>query len=312
MLTGSQEHEGHGGWTIAGVTDAARNIVSLGIRPNLVLIHVGTNDCLQWVANPSSPANDPGTASTRMLQLVSVLRAGIPDVTIIVSTLVPNKDARVDACVQAVNAGIVKAIYAAKFPKVYLVDMHDGFITTADLADQTHPNDLGYAKMAENWWNLIHNVIGVISPPANTGTPDSTSNSGGTAPSVCPKIFGFSDSNGGDGHQTQAGSGSDDGPYTHHGTSQGTITLTQVSFGPTVSGDVFAGYNFAQLVNYGGALRGGEVDELVSVSWSASAGYSYYFWLNYNSNSFSSRYSFQPPFNCKPEGKIIHVMHLII
>ena len=53
---------------IAQVQGAANTIVTAGLKPNLVLINAGTNDCLQR----SNPAMDPATAPDRLRSLIQV------------------------------------------------------------------------------------------------------------------------------------------------------------------------------------------------------------------------------------------------
>lgn len=52
--------------------------------------------------------------------------------------------------------------------------MNNGFITTADFADETHPNDYGYKKMASVWWAAFqiaeHNEW--LTAPPDVGIPD--------------------------------------------------------------------------------------------------------------------------------------------
>lgn len=88
------------------------------------------------------------------------------DVTILVAKLIPSKNGDTNSRINTYNSeidGIVKA-KAASGAYIAVVDMqgaevdgdpaHD--VSTADLADDLHPNDAGYDKMA---WKLYHGLV---------------------------------------------------------------------------------------------------------------------------------------------------------
>lgn len=67
--------------------------------------------------------------------------------------------------------------------KLLLVDMRGpGGPTITDLADNRHPNDAGYVKMAKIWFQGIQEAIAkdLLSPPANSSTSVTTSNGSGS------------------------------------------------------------------------------------------------------------------------------------
>lgn len=263
--------------------------------PNLILLNAGTNDC----EGRSDPANDPATAADRLQSLIQTCLDGIPDVAIIVSTILPNADSGVDACAVQINAGIKTMVAGLNNPKVILADMHDGFILTSELVDGTHPNDFGYEKMAAVWYAAFSTFVDQISAPQDTGISDD---------GFCPKAPGFSDSNGGGGWTTQSGSGFDDGPYVHTGKSIGSVSIPQTLnyVGDEAGGADFSGVSFAQLINAGGAPRGNEVDELIIISAvtgaSGAVTYTYTYFLGNNNNNFGDPQEFHPPFDCLPTG----------
>ncbi|KQX52231.1 MULTISPECIES: FG-GAP-like repeat-containing protein [unclassified Streptomyces] len=133
------DHEGHSGWLIEGI---AANVDSWleAAKPNVVTLHIGTNDMDRDNAVASAPA--------RLAALLDQMIAASPQTTIVVATLVPSTSPAVQARINAYNAqlpGIVKA-RQDQGHKVVLVSM--GALTNADIADRLHPNNTGYAKMA--------------------------------------------------------------------------------------------------------------------------------------------------------------------
>ena len=52
--------------------------------------------------------------------------------------------------------------------QVYYTDLHSA-ITTNDLADGLHPNQLGYDKMATNWFGALTNQLTTYAHPECPG-----------------------------------------------------------------------------------------------------------------------------------------------
>lgn len=144
VKSGSMEdndNEGHSGFLIsqiANITDPYRQ------RPNVVLLHAGTND----MNKPS----DPDTAPQRLDDLVGALVAALPDATIIVARIIPAADSNTESRIRVFNNEITKlmADRARDGEQVIIVDMPSG-VQTSDLKDGLHPNDKGYENMAIKW-----------------------------------------------------------------------------------------------------------------------------------------------------------------
>jgi lysophospholipase L1-like esterase len=127
--------EGHPGFRIDQVAEAAEN--ALPFLPNLVIMHVGTNDAVQDY--------ELDTAAERFGALIDRVLSAIPGVVVLVSTIIVNLNAGFEANIETINsqipAMVAERANAGKY--VYLVDMHDGYITTSDIhtSDKTHPTD---------------------------------------------------------------------------------------------------------------------------------------------------------------------------
>ncbi|KAI1177242.1 carbohydrate esterase family 3 protein [Nemania sp. FL0916] len=119
-------------------------------KPNLVLINAGTNDCTDNV--------DIANAGKRMSSLLDDVYNGSTRATVILSTLLVRADPNEQKCVLNLNSQFksVAAAQKAKGRRIILVDMQPpAGPTVSMLADGTHPNDAGYAKMASIWFNGI-------------------------------------------------------------------------------------------------------------------------------------------------------------
>jgi lysophospholipase L1-like esterase len=134
------DNEGHSGYRIDQIA-ALADVPLTRYRPNVVTLHIGTND-LQG-------ASEVDTAIARLRSLVDRITADVPDATVLVASLVvstsPSEERFRGAYNQAVSRIVGDAQAAGKH--VAYVDMSS--LTTADLADPLHPNDAGYRKMAD-------------------------------------------------------------------------------------------------------------------------------------------------------------------
>ncbi|UNI21161.1 hypothetical protein JDV02_007175 [Purpureocillium takamizusanense] len=155
------DNEGWSGFRIGQVEAKARASVP-GLLPNLFCVNAGTNDCAQGF--------DVGGAGARMGDMLEYLWRASPESTVVLSTLLLNLNATREACGLRVNEQIRKlaADKAAAGRRVVLVDMHaaDG-PQRGDMADDTHPGDGGYRKMADIWHRGIREAEakGFLKPP---------------------------------------------------------------------------------------------------------------------------------------------------
>ncbi|KAH8891447.1 hypothetical protein GQ53DRAFT_865088 [Thozetella sp. PMI_491] len=269
------QNEGHSGWVITQVQDAAKG--SIWMHPNVILINVGTNDCRGNI--------DPGNAGARLKTLIDYLFSAVPSTTIIYSTLIPSPD--FDACMQNVNSQYRALLDQYQGKRIALADMH-AFLTMNDISgDGTHPNDYGYKKMAAVWWDAFQKVQSVVQPPDNA-VDDTIS----AAAATCPKVAG----NARGPIQTQRGSGYDNGNYLHSSADMGVVL--------TIPDQGIQNYYFGQLINAGGAPRGGEEDELIWTQNQTDGSFKYFFRQN-TGGTFSSTWTeFQSPLGCK--GSVTH------
>ncbi|TKA55655.1 hypothetical protein B0A49_11957 [Cryomyces minteri] len=135
-------NEGHPGWVITQIADAAA--ASTGLKPNVVLLHAGTNDM-------NIPI-DPTKAYERLGTLIDQLNDGWPAAAILVAKIVPAANSSTMKNINAYNAQI-SAVVAQRRDAgkhVLLVDMSTPHITLADLKDGLHPTDEGTSSATQN------------------------------------------------------------------------------------------------------------------------------------------------------------------
>jgi len=152
------KHEGHSGWTIQqdddlvtgkstatndGVNYTGKKVVA-DFGPNIVLVHLGTNDL-----NLGQASGAPDRLGT----LIDHIVAAAPDALVVVAKIIP-LPAQAAAVTTFNNAipGIVKQRTDAG-KHVIVVDQFSA-LTSSDM-DQVHPFESGYEKMAVVWYNAI-------------------------------------------------------------------------------------------------------------------------------------------------------------
>lgn len=123
-------------------------------KPNLVLLHVGTNDCAQ--------SDNVATAHDRLGQLIDNLFAAIPDVTIIASTLLPNTNGVTQGNVNTYNKNIPGMIKSkqSQGKKVLYVDFSSSYFSTADIKDGLVVNTRFHGHWADTATEHILTTLG--------------------------------------------------------------------------------------------------------------------------------------------------------
>jgi probable HAF family extracellular repeat protein len=124
-------------------------------KPDVVLLHIGTNDRLagQTVASTTNEIS----------QVIDRLRVANAGVKILVAQVIPYTSAYhgLDT-LPALNAAIAQLALDKSTPQspVFSVDQFTGYNATNDNYDGLHPNAGGELKMATNWFQAITNLLG--------------------------------------------------------------------------------------------------------------------------------------------------------
>ena len=161
------DHEAYWGWCVNDVSAvlpgslaalaAQRGVLQTdNRRPDVALVHLGTNDILQQSQNPAQIAGELAT-------LVGQLRAANRNIRVVVAQVIPvaRGDLTESNQVPVLNSQIaaqVGALSTTESP-VTVVDQFDGFNAGADLYDGVHPNNGGEQKMAAKWLPALKDAI---------------------------------------------------------------------------------------------------------------------------------------------------------
>jgi len=141
------DHEGHWGWTADEVL-AEIGAWAATARPQIVLLHLGSNDALRGQSHSETVDELAG--------IVETLRGVEPRVTVLLARLIPSTN-REGARIEELNARLPALVdrLDRRDSRVVLVDQFAGFDAATDTADGIHPNSTGEEKMAERWLEAL-------------------------------------------------------------------------------------------------------------------------------------------------------------
>jgi hypothetical protein len=143
-------NEGHPGWTIAQINGISTPTMALQGSPQIVLLHIGTNDM---------PAMSAG-APVRLGQLIDKIVAALPDALLVVTSIIPFPVE--SANVNTYNAAVPGVVQqrATQGKHVMFVDMFKNFPSNGLGSDGIHPNDnIGYPYMGDTWYAAIQQYL---------------------------------------------------------------------------------------------------------------------------------------------------------
>ncbi|KAK6430904.1 hypothetical protein LTR95_012938 [Oleoguttula sp. CCFEE 5521] len=145
--------------------------------PNVVLVHVGTNDCW-WV----SKENGTGAAE-RMGYLLDSIHAKVPNALVLQSEVIRSTADAQDVCLRGINAGLPAIVeqQQAKGQIVRLVSMYDAVPVDQMSGDATHPTDEGYQSMARQWYQGAVDAVNELCTPDKVGERQQAAESSSSA-----------------------------------------------------------------------------------------------------------------------------------
>lgn len=146
-----QDHEGHWGWRVDQILEQI-DAWTRTSQPDIVLIHLGTNDINQGQSLEST--------IEELRKLIQTLRHINPHVKTLISQLIPCGN---QAQIQEFNRLIVDLARSTNTQEspVITVDQFSDFNAQAgsDTYDGCHPNESGEKKMASRWFAVLKKVL---------------------------------------------------------------------------------------------------------------------------------------------------------
>ncbi|MBX3065179.1 MAG: hypothetical protein KF726_19520 [Anaerolineae bacterium] len=163
------DHEGHWGYRADQIL-ASISTWAMAAQPDIVLMHVGSNDTFQG-ETASSTISEVG-------QIIDALRVVNPNVVILLAQVMPH-DATIYPSFPTVNAynalipDLATSKTSAQSP-VVVVDMFSGFDVATMIYDGIHPNLSGETLLANRWYAALIPFLGGSPTPTNTATATNT------------------------------------------------------------------------------------------------------------------------------------------
>ena len=162
-----QQHEGHGGYTtgmMVGTSSFSPLAAWLAASPTpeIVLLHVGTNDAINGVPVATRLAN--------VKSIVTLLRQKNPKVRVMVAQVIPTANATFNlksGLIDYNNAlpSLAAGISTATSP-VTVVNLYSGYDGIADnQPDGIHPKTTGERKMAGAWQRALAPILSATPTP---------------------------------------------------------------------------------------------------------------------------------------------------
>ena len=148
-------HEGHSGETASWLNQRLVGPIGYWLstyQPKIILYHIGTNNLRL--------GSDIATYAQNVGETLAIVYNFDPDITVILAKIILTRDdAIVNARIHSYNLLIedIAQDWADAGYSIIVVDMENALKYGTDMYDNLHPNNAGYAKMAEVWYNALIN-----------------------------------------------------------------------------------------------------------------------------------------------------------
>ena len=149
------DNEGHGGYTADELAGRLEAWILEYEVPDIVLLHIGTNDLLR----------DDTTASVLadIDRLLAIIRGRNPNAIIVLAQIIGMTTQSFTDKARMLNAAM-PAFVASRTTTaspLYLVDQMAGFAPATMTYDGTHPNEEGEAVIADVWLTRLRPLLGL-------------------------------------------------------------------------------------------------------------------------------------------------------
>ena len=165
------DHEGHPGFNIDNIANGWSTVPGINTYlapgvydPDIILLMIGTND-----VSEQRDFTHVGDRLNDLITRISNRTTGLqPNAHLIVATIPPRGDKPNDTDTQWYNSQLQTVVqqHITAGENVTLVDMYSA-LNASDIADGVHPNQTGYNKIADVWFDGIQTVL--VPEPASVG-----------------------------------------------------------------------------------------------------------------------------------------------
>lgn len=152
------DHEGHSGYRADEILAELNSYLNSN-PPDLILLHIGTND-ISELQTPASTVNE-------ISAILDAIKTFDVSIAAILSSVIPRSDSK-NGATNTLNNYIRDLIPVKQNSghNVFYAGMNEAFVANSSwatqyLADGVHPNDAGYGVMAAVWRDAILDALGV-------------------------------------------------------------------------------------------------------------------------------------------------------
>ncbi|OBR04886.1 GDSL-like Lipase/Acylhydrolase [Colletotrichum higginsianum IMI 349063] len=130
---------------------------SLAQRPNIILIHAGTND-MNPDPNISREGHDPKAAADRLGELIDKTVMACPDATVLVGMIIGCYDETQMMNIAQFRSLIPGIVQARQDAKKHVLAVDFSTFPMNALRDGIHPTNPGYRLMGDYWYDFITQI----------------------------------------------------------------------------------------------------------------------------------------------------------
>ncbi|MDZ7374284.1 MAG: Ig-like domain-containing protein [candidate division KSB1 bacterium] len=158
------DHEGHPAMTALEMKSQVSAWVQAA-APDVVILQIGTNDVNELNQQGATAITD--TVVARINSIVTRILDYNPQMTVLLVSLLPRTDAldskaeEISRAIQNLASSKREAGYRLYFVGLYYMMKAQPNWNTALMADAFHPNDAGYALMAEGIFHVLRRALGL-------------------------------------------------------------------------------------------------------------------------------------------------------
>ena len=145
-----QNHEGHSGWRAENILENIVNWVQ-SYNPEIVLLHIGTNDIWRGDSVASTVSEVAG--------IIDAIRGVNPGIKIVLAQIIPLVNFEAQIANYNSQLATMVAGKVADGASVSVVDMFNNFSINDDTFDGVHPNNTGASKMADRWFDALDDLL---------------------------------------------------------------------------------------------------------------------------------------------------------
>jgi lysophospholipase L1-like esterase len=153
-----RNHEGHSGWRADEIRDSITEWLN-STPPDVVLLHIGTNDINQ--SQSAASTRDEIAAILDRIETYEIVN-GV-EIWVVLARIINRSDPSdtLGAETTLLN-NLIQSLADARIAagdRIVVVDMENALSYPGDMADSVHPEDSGYAKMADAWFAVLADIL---------------------------------------------------------------------------------------------------------------------------------------------------------